>query len=143
MRRVKSILIRPLFLPFSFSLRLVLFHDRKLLLLKVKIFQKVSFSVEELGSVLKNISQMFIRILKSSKLSQLIFSHWFLRFEFEITTEAFWKRFNSKLFRAKIIRVKMGKLSKILLSTIVCLSVNGQEDATFQVTSCNADVGMK
>ena len=34
----------------------------------------------------------------------------------------------------------MGKLSKILLTTIVFVSVNGQEDPTFQVTSCNADV---
>ena len=45
-RRVKSIFIRPLFLPFSFSLWLVLFHDQKLLLLEVKIFQKDSFSVK-------------------------------------------------------------------------------------------------
>ena len=37
----------------------------------------------------------------------------------------------------------MGKLSKILLGTIVCLSVNGQENPTFQVTSCNADVSLK
>ena len=37
----------------------------------------------------------------------------------------------------------MGKLSKLLLNTIVCMSVNGQDDPTFQVTSCNADVSIK
>ena len=37
----------------------------------------------------------------------------------------------------------MGKLSKLLLNTIVCMSVNGQDDPKFQVTSCNAEVSIK
>ena len=37
----------------------------------------------------------------------------------------------------------MGKLSKLLLGTIVCLSAHGQDDPTFQVVNCNADVSIK
>ena len=37
----------------------------------------------------------------------------------------------------------MGKLSKLVLGTIVCLSVHGQDDPTFEVVNCNADVSIK
>ena len=37
---------------------------------------------------------------------------------------------------------RMGKLSKILLKSIIFTAVQAQDDRTFQVTSCNADVSL-
>ena len=65
-----------------------------------------------------------------------------------MTTETVikWTKLNKKPFELIIkweFTSEMGKLSKLLMNTIVCMSVNGQDDPTFQVTSCNADVSIK
>ena len=43
----------------------------------------------------------------------------------------------------KQFKVKMAKLSKLLLKAFFCASANAQDEPIFQVTSCNIDVSIR